>query len=69
MQFDAGNLKLLFAFIHVALMLLDSYLTELQPELGVTRCWIFALHIGGRVDFGQCIGLLDTVYRLSLDIT
>ena len=41
MQFDVGNVKLLFAFIYVALLLLDSYLTELQPELGVTRCWIF----------------------------
>ena len=41
-----------FAFLRVALLLLEGCL-ELQPKLGVTRCWIFGLHIGSRVDFGQ----------------
>ena len=49
---------------------------ELQPELGVTRCWIFGLHIGSHVDFGQynyrvmehhiaCFGPMDFIYGLG----
>ena len=41
-----------FAFLHVALLLLEGCL-ELKPEFGDTRCWIFVLHIGSPVDFGQ----------------
>ena len=41
-----------FSFLRVALLLLEGCL-GLQPELGVTRYWIFGLHIGSRVDFGQ----------------
>ena len=65
-QFDGGNSKLPFFafFLRVALLLLEGCL-GLQPELSVTtcRCWIFGLHIGSRVDFGQykIMGLLDTM--------
>ena len=49
-----------FAFLCVAQLLLEGCL-ELQPELGVTRCWISGLHTGSSVGFGHYIVLLDTI--------
>ena len=52
-----------FAFLRVAQLLLEGCL-ELQPELGVTTCWISGFFIGSSVDFGQYIGLLDTILHV-----
>ena len=69
-QGPEGNIRLqlmvaicgcFFVFFLCVPQLLFEGCLELQPELVVTRYWISGFHIGSSVDFGQYIGLLDTI--------